>query len=88
MTNNQAEYRTLIAALEHLSRILGDRAGTATVRIEGDSQLVLNQVQGKWKVKNAGLQVLHKSARNAIAPFGSVSMHGIRRARSVKILGH
>ncbi len=88
MTNNQAEYRTLIAALEHLARILGDRSVTASVRIEGDSQLVLNQVQGKWKVKNAGLQPLHKATRSAIGPFQTVTYAWHPRSRSVKILGH
>ena len=88
MTNNQAEYRTLIEALKHLRELLAERASSTTVRVEGDSQLVLNQLSGTWKVKNLGLQILHAEAREILAAFGSVELKWHPRARSVRILGH
>lgn len=88
MTNNQAEYRTLIDALGHLLELLGDRASSETVRIEGDSQLVLSQLSGAWKVRNPGLKVLHSEARELLQRFGDAQFAWHPRARSVEILGH
>lgn len=88
MTNNQAEYRTLISALEHLSAILGDRAGRAEVTVNGDSALVINQVQGKWKVRNADLQPLHEQSKNLLRRFGRVKLAWHARSNSVDVLGH
>lgn len=62
VTNNQAEYRTLIGALEQLSRHVGPMASTTAIAVRGDSQLVVNQVNGRWKVRNAELQPLHRRA--------------------------
>jgi ribonuclease HI len=88
MTNNQAEYRTVIEALRHLATLLGDRASSETVRIEGDSQLVLSQLKGTWKVRNPGLRLLHQEALELLQTFGKVEYSWHPRMRSVKILGH
>ncbi len=53
-TNNEAEYKSLITALEDLmGRIerATRAAGQYTLEIWGDSALVLNQVQGTWKTR-------------------------------------
>lgn len=88
MTNNQAEYRTLIQALRHLRELLADRATTVNVRVEGDSQLVLNQLSGQWKIKNQGLRELHAEASTILPDFGRVEFRWHPRERSVRILGH
>ncbi len=88
MTNNQAEYRTLIEALRNLRQLLAERSSSSSVRVEGDSQLVLNQLGGTWKVKNEGLRALHAEAKEALAAFGSVEFRWHPRQRSVDILGH
>ena len=88
VTNNQAEYRTLIAALARLSRDLGAEAATATVLIGGDSLLVINQVNGSWKVKNAELQPLRQQVVDHLRTFGRTSLVWHRRDRSVRELGH
>ncbi len=88
MTNNQAEYRTLIKALLHLIELLGDRVSTTTVRIEGDSQLVLFQLEGRWKVKHEGLKPLHAEASRLLAQFSGFRCVWHSRERSVSILGH
>lgn len=71
VTNNQAEYLTLIIALEWLANDLGPDARLASLLVQGDSQLVLNQVSGKWKVKNEGLMPLKRRADDALQRFMS-----------------
>ena len=88
ITNNQAEYMTLIHALERLAL---DRAGqlrSTAVIVRGDSQLVLNQVGGRWKVKNDGLRPLQQRARQLIDSFGAHQLAWHERSNSVRILGH
>lgn len=88
MTNNQAEYRTLIAALEHLQRALAERAPFEHVRVDGDSQLVINQVQGVWKVRQENLKPLRARSAQLGSEFGSISFRWHRRSNSVRLLGH
>lgn len=88
VTNNQAEYRTLLDALRVLSELLGDRAALEHVRVEGDSKLVLNQVSGKWKTKDAGLKPLRRKAADLTSQFASVEFQWHDRSRSVELLGH
>lgn len=86
VTNNQAEYRSLIAALHDILRIAGE--GRPKVVIHGDSKLVLEQLAGRWKVKNAGLAPLVREATALLAEFSSVGFEWHGRAASVKRLGH
>lgn len=88
VTNNQAEYQTLIEALKWLATDLGASAVTTGVVVNGDSLLVLNQLLGKWKVKNEGLRPLHREASQLIAKFRDVSLIWHARSNSVKRLGH
>lgn len=88
VTNNQAEYRTLIEALAWLAEHLGERASAAHVLVNGDSQLVLNQLLGRWKVKNEGLRPFHQQASALLRKFGGVDLVWHARSNSVKRLGH
>jgi len=88
VTNNQAEYLTLIRSLEWLRENLGASAAEATVSIWGDSNLVVNQVNGTWKVKNVDLQPLVDQARAALKGFGAWSIKWHDRSKSVRLLGH
>lgn len=88
ITNNQAEYLTLIGALEKLSEILGDRAVNAEVIVNGDSLLVINQLLGSWKVRKAELQPLHRRASELLRKFGRRQLVWHDRSNSVRILGH
>ena len=58
ITNNQAEYLGLLMALEWIQA-----HNVVTAVIKGDSQLVVRQMQGIYKVKNDLLKALHKEAR-------------------------
>lgn len=92
-TNNEAELRTLITALE---RILvaadGDDlippANTIAVECWGDSQLVVNGILGTWDITSPGLTPLFAQAKSLLSRFGSHSMHWHPRKESVRILGH
>jgi len=88
VTNNQAEYRTLIGALERLQAHLGTTATSVAVTVNGDSQLVVNQVNGAWKVRHPDLQPLHARAVVLLRGFSRASVVWHRRAASVKVLGH
>ena len=88
VTNNEAEYLTLIGALGHLSEILGDKAAQAEVVVNGDSQLVINQILGSWKVRKAELQPLHRQASELLRKFGRRQLVWHDRSNSVRILGH
>jgi ribonuclease HI len=57
-TNNVAEYRALLAALEWAKR-----HGRDQLHVRSDSLLLVQQMLGNYKVKNAGLQPLHAKAR-------------------------
>jgi probable phosphoglycerate mutase len=73
-TNNVAEYRGLIAALEwarsHRARV---------VHVRSDSLLLVQQMLGRYKVKNEGLQPLHAKARLIASDIGKVSFEHVRR---------
>ena len=88
LTNNQAEYRTLIEALSFLQTKLADRAPVEHVRVDGDSQLVINQVKGTWKIRQEELKPLRAEAARLGAAFGSIEYRWHRRQNSVRLLGH
>lgn len=88
VTNNQAEYRSLIAALEAILAMSPADGGATQVVIHGDSKLVLEQLAGRWKVKNVGLAPLHEQARRLLGEFDIVEFAWHGRASSVKRLGH
>ena len=69
MTNNQAEFRALIAALEDLLERVGARAGALSLAVRGDSQLVIRGLTGEWRVKHPGLQPLHRQAADLLEQF-------------------
>jgi ribonuclease HI len=76
-TNNVAEYRALLRGIE-----LAAEHGATELDLVGDSELVVRQVEGKFKVKNAGLKPLHAEVKRALAPFGTWSIRHVRRAQN------
>lgn len=56
-TCNQAEYLALLTALEELNRL-----GTCSAEIKTDSQLLFNQITGRYRVRDPRLRELHKKA--------------------------
>ena len=73
-TNNVAEYSGLLAALQWA--IDHDRP---RVHIRADSELLVKQMRGEYKVKNPGLQALHVRARLLVAQLAEVRFEHVRR---------
>jgi ribonuclease HI len=73
-TNNIAEYSAAIIGLEHAVK-----AGASRVRLLADSELLVKQLNGQYKVKNEGLKPLHAKAKELIAKLGSVEVQYIPR---------
>jgi ribonuclease HI len=76
MTNNQAEYSALIFGLEGL-RELGATGKKILVRM--DSELIVQQLKGVYKVKNVGLKPLYDQAKELIDDLGGVSFTHVLR---------
>ena len=74
-TNNVAEYRALLAALEWAGRHGRDR-----LHVRSDSLLLVQQMLGNYKVKNAGLQPLHAKARMLAHQIGGVTFEHVGRS--------
>ena len=89
-TNNEAEYRILIAALKDLlSRI--QRAGKApsaySLVVQTDSQLVVGQLTQGWQVKAANLRPLVDEAGGLLRAFDHTQLEKVPRAEIVRVLG-
>ena len=63
-TNNQAEYNALIIGLEELLKIYNGR-----LVVQGDSELVINQMRGEWRTRNKNLVPLYNRAKYLEAKF-------------------
>ena len=74
-TNNEAEYRALLAGLRLAARVPGVRR----LLVEGDSTLVTNQMKGEWKVEAPGLRPLWTAAREAARAFDACEFRYIPR---------
>lgn len=78
-TNNVAEYRALIAGLE-----AARRQGADAIEVRADSQLVIRQLQGRYKVKNEGLRPYYQEAKGLLAGFDSVKLVHVPREQNVE----
>ena len=73
-TNNVAEYNALITALEQ-ARALGARR----IQIRGDSELIIRQIRGEYRVKHPDLRPLHEAAMDLLRGFESYTIdHNFR----------
>jgi len=88
ITNNGAEFRTLNAALRHLTTMLSDMTPASTVAIRGDSELVIRGVKGEWKIKHPDLQPLKAEAVALLSQFKKADLQWHARRHSVGLLGH
>ena len=73
-TNNVPEYRALLLGLERARS-----RGARRVELIGDSELVVRQVRGEYKVKDEALKGLYAKAVKALADFDSWSIRHVRR---------
>ncbi len=76
-TNNIAEYTAAIIALEHAIKL-----GATRVKLFADSELLVKQLNGQYKVKNEGLKPLHRKVKELIAKIGSAEVQYIPRTQN------
>ena len=76
-TNNVAEYKALLRGIE-----LATAHGAGELELIGDSELVVRQVEGRYKVKNAGIKPLHEEVKKALGGFDSWSIRHVKRAQN------
>jgi probable phosphoglycerate mutase len=77
-TNNVAEYQGLLAAL----RWAKDHAARPLL-VRSDSELLVRQMLGVYRVKNPGLQPLHREALDLVSRIGAVRFEHVRREQNV-----
>ena len=73
-TNNVAEYRALLLAIE-----LARELGATEVELIGDSELIVRQVRGEYRVKQPGLKPLHAQATEALEGLERWSIRNVPR---------
>lgn len=86
-TNNEAEYDTLAEALQAIQRRAKDPR-RVELDIRGDSQLVINQVNGVWKAKEPRMRERLERVRALLGQFGGWKATWHERGKSVRALGH
>jgi ribonuclease HI len=78
-TNNVAEYRALLLGIERAAEL-----GAGKLELVGDSELVVRQVKGEYKVKDATLRELHAEVKRALRVFESWSIRHVRREQNAE----
>lgn len=78
-TNNQAEYRAVIAALEKAINL-----GAKHVVVKSDSELVVKQINGRYKIKNAALRPLYQEVVKLTGSLESIKVSYVPRARNAE----
>jgi ribonuclease H / adenosylcobalamin/alpha-ribazole phosphatase len=76
-TNNVAEYRGLIAGLA-----MAVELGVGRLEVVSDSELMVKQMRGEYRVKNAALQQLQQEAARNARAVGAVAYTHVRRAEN------
>jgi ribonuclease HI len=76
-TNNVAEYYALIAALDYAAA-----NGIKRLRVQSDSQLIVNQIKGLYKVKHPDLRPLHERAKKMAAGLESFTIQYVPREQN------
>ncbi|MCP4546019.1 MAG: ribonuclease HI family protein [bacterium] len=74
MTNNQAEYNALLLGLEAVKQL-----GFRKIEVALDSELIVRQIEGRYKVKNQALKPLFEKARLALYGFESWRIRHVPR---------
>jgi ribonuclease HI len=79
-TNNQAEYRAIIAGLEKAIEL-----GARQVKIYSDSELVVKQINGRYRIKNTSLRILYENLVKLIGSLEKFSIHHVPRQRNTEV---
>jgi ribonuclease HI/probable phosphoglycerate mutase len=83
MTNNEAEYKAAIFALKKFKALFGKKLAKETeIEIRSDSELLVNQMKGKYKVLEENLQLLFLELWNLRLDFKKVKFKLIPRKKN------
>ncbi|MBA7645709.1 Bifunctional protein [subsurface metagenome] len=78
-TNNQAEYRAIIAALEHAISL-----GANQVDMRSDSELIVRQINKRYRVKNAALKPLYQRVKQLLSLLEGFTITHIPRQQNIE----
>jgi ribonuclease HI len=78
-TNNVAEYKALLLGIE-----MAAAQGASEVELVGDSELIVRQVKGEYKVKDATMRKLHAEVKDALGNFDGWSIRHVRREHNAE----
>ena len=78
-TNNVAEYQALISGLEAAADF-----GAQRVEVRADSQLVIRQLEGRYRVKNPGLQPLYRRVMELLRSYAEVDLQHVYREENIE----
>ena len=78
-TNNYAEYKAFILAL---GKLLELKLEKEKIKVFADSKLLVEQLNGNWKVKNENIKLLFKEAKDLIKRFENIEIYHIPRSRN------
>jgi ribonuclease HI len=79
LTNNQAEYEALLHALRAV-----DPGPETEIEIRADSELMVRQLNGEYRVKNAELRPRYDAASRALSRAGSIRIGHVRRDENAR----
>jgi len=83
-TNNVAEYAALVQALELVTELTELPLENVEIQAHLDSELIVKQLQGKYKVKNQGLKPLFERVNKLSLPFGKITFVHVPRTENTK----
>ena len=84
-TNNEAEYQAIIFALKKIKQLIGKgKAGNSEIEIRSDSELLINQLNGQFKIKEKNLVPFFIEIWNLKQDFAGVKFSQIPREQNKK----
>ena len=82
-TNNEAEYKAVVSALKKFKALFGKKLAKSTdIQIRSDSELIVKQLNGKYKVLDSKIQPLFLEVWNLKFDFSKVSFRRISRDKN------
>jgi ribonuclease HI len=78
-TNNQAEYKAIIAALEKATGL-----GIRHIDLKTDSELVVKQINGQYRVKNQSLQPLYEKVKTSVESLEGFTITHVPREKNTE----
>jgi ribonuclease HI len=78
-TNNEAEYRAIVAALEKALKL-----GVEQIELRSDSELVVNQLNGRYKIKSTALRPFYLQVAQLLGQFEKVAVTYVPREQNTE----